>query len=98
MADEAPALRAIELARVHRGGGLTVRSVDRVSLTVDRGEVVAVSGPSGSGKSTLLFLLGGLDEADEGEVWVGGVQWGTLRGDDRARFRRRTCGFVVQGT
>jgi putative ABC transport system ATP-binding protein len=98
MAHDTPAVQAIDLSRVHHGGGHTVRSVDHVSLTVHRGEVVAVIGPSGSGKSTLLSLLGGLDQADEGQVWVAGIQLNTLRGDGRARFRRRTCGFVVQGT
>ena len=52
---------------------------------------------SGSGKSTLLYLLGGLDTPDEGRVRVTGVDWATLRGRSRARFRRRTCGFIVQG-
>jgi putative ABC transport system ATP-binding protein len=54
-------------------------------------------GPSGSGKSTLLFLLGGLDVPDEGSVRVDGVDWSTLEGRARASFRRRTCGFIVQG-
>jgi putative ABC transport system ATP-binding protein len=58
--------------------------------------VVAIVGPSGSGKSTLLYLLAGLDRPDTGRVLVGGVDWGTLRGAARARFRRRTCGFVTQ--
>jgi putative ABC transport system ATP-binding protein len=68
-----------------------------VSLVVSRGEVVAITGPSGSGKSTLLYLLGGLDEPDAGQVRVIGVDWQTLRGSARAQFRRRSCGFVVQG-
>jgi putative ABC transport system ATP-binding protein len=54
-------------------------------------------GPSGSGKSTLLFLLGGLDRPDAGKVLVNGTDWDTLRGPERARFRRRNCGFIVQG-
>jgi putative ABC transport system ATP-binding protein len=54
-------------------------------------------GPSGSGKSTLLYLLGGLDLPDGGVVRLGGVDWQTLRGSDRARFLRRSCGFIVQG-
>ena len=85
------------LTRTYRGGGHEVRGVDSVSLAAARGEVVAVTGPSGSGKSTLLFLLGGLDTPDEGQVRVAGVDWATLRGRARARFRRRTCGFIVQG-
>jgi putative ABC transport system ATP-binding protein len=94
---EAPAIEALTLTRTYRGGGHEVRGVDSVSLAAARGEVVAVTGPSGSGKSTLLHLLGGLDSPDEGQVRLTGVDWSTLRGRARARFRRRTCGFIVQG-
>ena len=97
MPPDAPAVEAIELTRTHLPAGQPFRSLDRVSLSVAKGEVVAVMGPSGSGKSTLLYLLGGLDEPDEGSVRVDGVGWETLRGSDRAKFRRRTCGFIVQG-
>jgi putative ABC transport system ATP-binding protein len=97
MVPEAPAIEALTLTRTYRGGGHEVRGVDSVSLAAARGEVVAVTGPSGSGKSTLLFLLGGLDTPDEGQVRVASVDWATLRGRARARFRRRTCGFIVQG-
>jgi ABC-type lipoprotein export system ATPase subunit len=97
MVPEAPAIEALMLTRTYRGGGHEVRGVDSVSLAAARGEVVAVTGPSGSGKSTLLFLLGGLDTPDEGHVRVAGVDWATLRRRARARFRRRTCGFIVQG-
>ncbi len=97
MPPEAPAIEAVGITRAYRGGGHTVSSLDDVSLTVHRGQVVAVTGPSGSGKSTLLYVLGGLDVPDEGRVQVTGVDWQTLHGDARARFRRRTCGFIVQG-
>ncbi|MEP6637884.1 MAG: ABC transporter ATP-binding protein [Chloroflexota bacterium] len=95
--EAAHVVEATGLTRVYgpTGGGL--RALDSVSLAVVRGEVIAVMGPSGSGKSTLLYLLGGLDEPDEGTVRLAGVDWQSLRGSARAGFRRRTCGFIVQG-
>ncbi len=95
---DAPAAEAISVTHTYVGYGLKVKALDGASLSIARGEVVAVVGPSGSGKSTLLFLLGGLDQPEEGTVRVAGTAWGSLNGDERARFRRVNCGFVVQGT
>ncbi|MFD5517679.1 ABC transporter ATP-binding protein [Streptomyces sp. NPDC127066] len=92
-----PAVRAERLTRVHRDGRHELKSLDQVSLTVSAGEVVAVTGPSGAGKTSLLHILGGLDTGYQGRACVAGTDWQTLRGSERARFRRRTCGFVVQG-
>jgi putative ABC transport system ATP-binding protein len=97
MSADGPAIEAVDVTRTYTVGGSEVHGLDRVSLTVERGETVAVTGPSGSGKSTLLYLMGGLDQPDGGSVRVTGVDWGDLRGRERARFRRRACGFVVQG-
>jgi putative ABC transport system ATP-binding protein len=98
MTGDAPAVMAHGLSRRYAvAGGAPVTGLEDVSLTLARGEVVAVVGPSGSGKSTLLYLLGGLDEPDAGSVQIDGVDWSQLDPDDRARFRRRACGFVVQG-
>jgi putative ABC transport system ATP-binding protein len=95
--ETAPAVEAIDVSRTYGSAGQGLRALDRASLTVSRGEVVAVMGPSGSGKSTLLFLLGGLDTPDGGVVRLNGIDWQTLSGRDRATFLRRTCGFIVQG-
>ena len=96
-AEAGPVLEATDLARSYGPADRALRALHGVSLTVDRGEVVAVTGPSGSGKSTLLYLLGGLDLPDAGVVRLTGVDWRSLTGADRARFMRRTCGFIVQG-
>jgi putative ABC transport system ATP-binding protein len=63
---------------------------------VSQGEYVSLVGPSGSGKTTLLSLIGGLDRPQIGEIVVGGHDLRTLSGDDLARFRRDTVGFVFQ--
>jgi ABC-type lipoprotein export system ATPase subunit len=97
MTTEQPAVEARGLTRTYPAAGRPVLGLQDVSLRVARGEVVAVTGPSGSGKSTLLFLLAGLDRPDGGEVRVAGTDWQTLDGPARARFRRRTCGFIAQG-
>ncbi|GAA3453810.1 ABC transporter ATP-binding protein [Dactylosporangium matsuzakiense] len=78
-----------------RGEGL-VRAVDEVELEVPQGQSLAVTGPSGCGKSTLLHLLGGLQEPDEGEVWLAGQRIDTMSERARARLRRDSVGFVFQ--
>ena len=75
-------------------GAVTV--LDRVSLTVNRGESVAIVGPSGSGKSTLLNILGSLDRPDSGSVSVNGVALGGLSENRLAALRAREIGFVFQ--
>ncbi len=92
-----PAAEAADVTHTYARAGISVRALEGASLKVSRGEVLAVVGPSGSGKSTLLFLLGGLERPDSGAVRVAGVDWASLSGDERARFRRANCGFVVQG-
>src|ERR1700726_2222573 len=66
------------------------------SLTVHRGEIVAVMGPSGSGKSTLLHCLAGILVPQEGEVWFGGLGRDALSDDKRSPLRRARFGFVFQ--
>jgi putative ABC transport system ATP-binding protein len=76
--------------------GLGRPAVDDVSLTVARGESVAVMGPSGSGKSTLLNLIAGLDRPTSGTIRVDGQPIDKLSETDLARFRRRRAGMIFQ--
>jgi putative ABC transport system ATP-binding protein len=89
----------IELRHVTRrfsaGAEVAITALDDVSLSIDAGSAVALSGPSGSGKSTLLHLVAALDRPDEGSVLVGGTDVGRLHGRDLDAHRRRV-GFVFQ--
>lgn len=82
--------------RVHGLGNLTVHSLSRATLSVRRGELVAVMGPSGSGKSTLLNLAGALDRPTTGRVLIDGVDVTTLNPRELAAVRRRKVGFIFQ--
>jgi putative ABC transport system ATP-binding protein len=85
-----------EVTRVHGKGESAVTALDRVSLQVPAGKMVAVMGPSGSGKSTLLQLAGGLDSPTSGDIHVEGT---ALRGLSRtalAALRRQSIGYVFQ--
>jgi putative ABC transport system ATP-binding protein len=77
-------------------GGNTINALTSIDLTIERGEITAVTGPSGSGKSTLLNICGLLDQFDRGELRYEGVP---LQAFDEARkteLRRQTIGFVFQ--
>jgi lipoprotein-releasing system ATP-binding protein len=77
-----------------RGGPLTV--LRDVSLSLERGEAIAIMGPSGSGKSTLLHILGTLDRPSSGAVTLEGIDPFALSERDLAAFRNRRIGFVFQ--
>ena len=74
-----------------------VRALDAVSLTIDRGEYVAIVGESGSGKTTLMHLLGGLDRPTGGTIAIDGARLDRAPRGALARIRARTIGFVFQG-
>lgn len=76
--------------------GSSVKALDGISLSVDKGEFVAIVGTSGSGKSTLLHMLGGLDRATEGKVYVDGNDIFAMSDEKLTIFRRRSVGFVFQ--
>ncbi|WP_200942500.1 ABC transporter ATP-binding protein [Knoellia sp. Soil729] len=85
-----------DLRKTYRMGRQKVSALGGVSLEIDRGEFVALTGASGSGKSTLLQIIGGLDKPSGGTVLVDGVDIGTLSDAKLSRFRNRTIGFVFQ--
>ena len=91
-----PALETRNLTKVYGTGDTEVRALDGVSLTIARGESVAIMGPSGSGKSTLLHLLGALDTPSSGEIELGGERYDGLGDAGLTKLRRDRIGFVFQ--
>jgi ABC-type lipoprotein export system ATPase subunit len=89
-------VRARGLRKHYGKDAALVRAVDGVDLDVAKGETVAVMGPSGCGKSTLLHLLGGLDRASAGELWLAGRRIDTMSERRMAALRRDLVGFVFQ--
>jgi len=67
-----------------------------VDVTIRAGEIVSIVGPSGAGKSTLLHIMGTLDQADQGSLWVEGEDLTALSGDKLAAFRNAKIGFIFQ--
>ncbi len=91
-----PVLEARDLYRFFHAGDDETLALKGVSLTIDDGELVAVTGPSGSGKSTLLACLAGLDEPDGGSVRVDGTRISRRSEEERARIRARSIGMMFQ--
>lgn len=67
-----------------------------ISFAMEQGEMLAIMGPSGSGKSTLLYNVAGMDQPDDGEVWLESTEIVGLSEDEKARLRLRRMGFVFQ--
>jgi len=84
------------IRKTYRQGRLAVTALDGVSLSVVRGEFLALAGPSGSGKTTLLNIIGGLDTPDSGTVLVDGKRMNTMRPSTLAELRLHKVGFVFQ--
>ncbi len=89
-------LRTENLTKIYGKGTNKVVALDNVSLSVEKGEFIAIVGASGSGKSTLLHLLGGVDKPTSGTVYVDGKDIYKLNEDALAIFRRREVGLIYQ--
>ena len=90
------ALQMERVSKIYRVGDAEVLALDRVDLTVDADEIIALVGPSGSGKTTLCSIAGGLLTASNGSVIVGGQDISRYSPKQLTRFRRESVGFVFQ--
>ena len=95
-ATEPPLLETRDVAKEYVLGGETVHAVAGVSLTIRRGEFVAIMGASGSGKSTFMNLIGALDLPTRGQLLLDGTDLASLSSDALAEVRNRKIGFVFQ--
>jgi ABC-type antimicrobial peptide transport system, ATPase component len=94
---EAPLIEFRAISKVYGRGEATIKALDAVDLTIDRGEFVAIMGPSGSGKSTAMNILGCLDVPTSGEYLFQGIKTSGLGQSQRTILRRHMLGFVFQG-
>ncbi|MCI0844450.1 MAG: ABC transporter ATP-binding protein [Chloroflexi bacterium] len=93
---DGPVITAVDVSRVFGSGATAVTALSAISLTIDQGEFLAVTGRSGSGKTTLLNLLSGLDSPSTGTVFFNGNDLAELRESDLVEMRRHKIGFVFQ--
>ena len=89
-------LEVKNLCKTYGKGENKVDALKNITFNIEKGEFIAIVGESGSGKSTLLHLLGGLDKANSGEIFIDGENILKLNDDNLAIFRRRSIGFVFQ--
>jgi lipoprotein-releasing system ATP-binding protein len=85
----------IEVKNIHKSFG-ELQVLKGVDLQVNKGEIISIVGPSGAGKTTLLQIIGTLDKADAGQVFINGIDTGKLNEKEIASFRNQEIGFVFQ--
>lgn len=91
-----PLVKLSDIYKTYNTGKVSYEALKAINLEIATGEYVAILGPSGSGKSTLMQIIGCLSTPTSGSYLLGGKEIGKLTGNDLARIRNRTVGFVFQ--
>jgi len=89
-------IKIVDLEKIYNMGSVKVNALDKVNLTIEKGEFVSIVGASGSGKSTLMNILGCLDKPTSGEYYLDGIKTDLMVGDELASIRNSKIGFVFQ--
>ena len=95
-AGKIPLIQLKDIYKIYQMGDEEVRASDGISLTIEKGEFVAIVGKSGSGKSTLMNIIGALDVPTEGEYILGGEDVSEMSDDQLAQIRNKMIGFIFQ--
>lgn len=85
-----------DVKKTYQMGEITIHAVDGIDFAIDKGEFVVIVGPSGAGKTTVLNILGGMDKATSGQVWVDGTDVASYNNRKLTAYRRNDIGFVFQ--
>ena len=85
-----------KVSKIYKMGEVEIRAVNEIEFSLDKGEFVVIVGPSGAGKTTVLNILGGMDTATSGHVWVDGKDIAKYSGKQLTSYRRDDIGFVFQ--
>ena len=89
-------LKVENLRKEYGDGNNKVIALDGINLEIERGDLVSIVGPSGSGKSTLLHIIGGVDNPNDGKVYIDGNDISNYTSKELAYFRRRKVGLIYQ--
>ena len=85
-----------EVRKIYKMGEIEIAAADGIDFTINKGEFAVVVGPSGAGKTTVLNILGGMDTATSGEVWIDGADVASYNSRQLTAYRRADIGFVFQ--
>lgn len=89
-------VKLVNVTKIYKMGEVIIHAVDGINFTVEKGEFVVIVGPSGAGKTTVLNILGGMDRATSGQIWIDGTDISKFSDRQLTGYRRDDIGFVFQ--